>query len=294
MIRLPAGPTSHSYFSQRLRLHYVDWGNPSAPTMLLVHGGRDHCRSWDWVAGELRENYHVIAPDLRGHGDSAWAVGGSYPMADCVYDLNQLVRQKGGGPVTIISHSWGGAISLFFAGVYPELVRRMIVIEGLAFSYSLAKLFYGMSVDERFMKWAGDLRQLSARVPRKYPTLDEAVARMQAENPRLTPEQARHLTHHGSNQNEDGTYSWKFDNYVRLPFPYMVSREEWDRLLSRIACPVLLVGGTESWMTDPTKDDSLTPFADVRSVMIEGAGHWVHHDKLGEFMTLAREFLGQT
>ena len=63
------GPTSHFYFSQRLRLHYVDWGNEGAPPLVLVHGGRDHCRNWDWVAARLRDRYHVIAPDLRGHGD---------------------------------------------------------------------------------------------------------------------------------------------------------------------------------------------------------------------------------
>ena len=70
------GPTSHSYISQRLRLHYVDWGNPGAPPLILLHGGRDHCRNWDWVAAELRRDYHIIAPDLRGHGDSAWSASG--------------------------------------------------------------------------------------------------------------------------------------------------------------------------------------------------------------------------
>ena len=73
------GPTSHFYVSQRLRLHYVDWGNETAPPLLLVHGGRDHCRNWDWVAQRLRDRYHVIAPDLRGHGDSAWAVARPTP-----------------------------------------------------------------------------------------------------------------------------------------------------------------------------------------------------------------------
>ena len=56
------GPTSHSYISQRLRLHYVDWGNPTAPPLLLIHGGRDHCRNWDWVAREMRNDFHIIAP----------------------------------------------------------------------------------------------------------------------------------------------------------------------------------------------------------------------------------------
>src|SRR3546814_1661745 len=73
--------TSRTYVSQRLRLHYVDWGNPDAPPLLLLHGGRDHCRNWDWVAQELRSDFHIIAPDLRGHGDSQWSPDGSYSAA---------------------------------------------------------------------------------------------------------------------------------------------------------------------------------------------------------------------
>ncbi|MCE2437717.1 MAG: alpha/beta fold hydrolase, partial [Pseudomonadales bacterium] len=73
-------PASRAYVSQRLRLSYVDWGNESAPPLLLVHGGRDHSRNWDWVADDLRGDYHVFAPDLRGHGDSQWMVGGSYTL----------------------------------------------------------------------------------------------------------------------------------------------------------------------------------------------------------------------
>ncbi len=92
-----AGPTSRIYFSQRLRLHYVDWGNPSAPPLLLLHGGRDHCRNWDWVAAALRDQYHIIAPDLRGHGDSAWAASGHYVMANYIYDLAQLIHQQDAG-----------------------------------------------------------------------------------------------------------------------------------------------------------------------------------------------------
>jgi hypothetical protein len=86
------GPTSQSFISQRLRLNYVDWGNPEAPPLILVHGGRDHCRNWDWVAADLRRDYHVIAPDLRGHGDSAWSTSGDYSMSAFVYDLAQLIH----------------------------------------------------------------------------------------------------------------------------------------------------------------------------------------------------------
>ena len=69
------GPASHSYFSQRLRLHYADWGNAEKPPLILLHGGKDHCRNWDWVAQKLRNDWHIIAPDVRGHGDSQWSTG---------------------------------------------------------------------------------------------------------------------------------------------------------------------------------------------------------------------------
>ena len=93
MSRNSPGPTSHIYFSQRLRLHYVDWGNEGAPPLILLHGGRDHCRNWDWVAEELRSDWHIIAPDLRGHGDSERAADGHYDMAAYVYDFAQLINQ---------------------------------------------------------------------------------------------------------------------------------------------------------------------------------------------------------
>ena len=114
-----SGPTSRIYFSQRLRLHYVDWGNPTAPPLLLVHGGRDHCRNWDWVATALRRDWHVLAPDLRGHGDSQWSPDGNYSMSAYIYDLAQLIHQQELAPVTIVAHSLGGNIALRYAGVYP-------------------------------------------------------------------------------------------------------------------------------------------------------------------------------
>src|ERR1700751_5856118 len=127
----PSGPTSRIYFSQRLRLHYVDWGNPDAPPLILLHGGRDHCRNWDWVAADLRRDYHVICPDLPGHGDSAWSASGSYSMANYIYDLAQLIHQQKLAPVTIIAHSLGGNIALRYSGIYPESVSALVAIEGL-------------------------------------------------------------------------------------------------------------------------------------------------------------------
>ena len=124
------GPTSHFYFSQRLRLHYVDWGNAGAPPLILLHGGRDHCRNWDWVAQRLRKDWHIIAPDLRGHGDSEWSKSANYGTAGYVYDLAQLIHQLKLAPVTIVAHSLGGSITTRYAGVYPETVKIAIAGTG--------------------------------------------------------------------------------------------------------------------------------------------------------------------
>ena len=285
------GPTSHIYFSQRLRLHYVDWGNEEAPPMLLVHGGRDHCRNWDWVAEAFRDEYHIIAPDLRGHGDSQWLLGGSYDQVDYVYDIAQLLHQRQHTPVTVIGHSLGGSISLLYAGLYPATVTRLVSIEGMGPPPSIVEERINQPAAVRLQAWIGDLRRIAGRIPRRYRSLEDAYERMQTENPHLTEAQARHLTIHGSNQNEDGTYSWKFDNYVRAFPPVGLPYEEQRQLHGRISCPTLLFHGQESWASNPADDGRAEHFQNAEVASIANAGHWVHHDQLDEFLAITRAFL---
>src|SRR5215470_1003754 len=194
--RMP-GPTSHTFFSQRLRLHYVDWGTPSKPPLVMLHGGRDHCRAWDWAAVALRDDWHILAPDLRGHGDSAWSTDGSYTIAGYIYDLAQLVHQQRLAPVTIVAHSLGGQVALRYAGLYPDTVARLVAVEGLGPSPAQLEKFKERTIVERMDEWIGEQRNLAGRLPRRYATIEDAFRRMQEENPRLTVEQARHLTEHG-------------------------------------------------------------------------------------------------
>src|SRR5262249_52169250 len=101
-------PESRYFTSARLRLHYLFWGDPANEPVVLVHGGRDHARSWDFVAQSLAGRYSVYALDLRGHGDSDWATGGQYRLSDHVIDLAKLVKEIGHPRVNIIAHSMGG------------------------------------------------------------------------------------------------------------------------------------------------------------------------------------------
>ena len=288
---MASGPTSNSFISQRLKLHYADWGNAEAPPLLLVHGGRDHCRSWDWVAEKLCDRYHIIAPDLRGHGDSAWSPDGNYEMSAFVYDLAQLIHQLDLAPVTIVSHSMGGNISTRYTGLFPGKVKKLVSIEGLGPSPAVQEERAKISFDERMRQWIEDKRQAAGRQPKRYATLDDALARMIAENSYLTPEQARHLTIHGINRNEDGSWSWKFDNYLNIWTIFDMPQDDLHRLWSNITCPTLLLYGADSWASNPEKDGRIQHFNTARVIEFENAGHWLHHDQFDRFMSTLTDFL---
>ena len=118
-------------------------------------------------------------------------------------------------PVTVVGHSLGGSISLLYTALHPENVNKLIAIEGMGPPPSMIAERVNQPAEQRLHNWFSDLRKSSGRIVKRYPTLEDAFQRMQTENPHLSEEQARHLTIHGGNQNEDGTFSWKFDNYVR-------------------------------------------------------------------------------
>ena len=119
----PIGPTSHYFYSHRLKLHYVDWGNHDKPPLLLVHGGRDHARNWDWVALDLRRDYHVIAPDLRGHGDSdAPTDPAAYKDDAIAHDIDTLLGTLGVRDHDLVGYSMGArtAVRLLVRGARPR------------------------------------------------------------------------------------------------------------------------------------------------------------------------------
>lgn len=288
---MSSAPRSFRYESQGLDLHYAEWGSPDAPPLVLLHGGLDHCRSWDRVATALADEWRVIAPDLRGHGDSAHAPG-RYAMECWVHDLAELVRQLDLAPLAIVAHSLGGNIALRYAGIYPDRVARLVAIEGLGPAPAIRAEREAVPPDERLRRWMDRWRVALARAPRRYPDLATALARMASENPHLSPELARHLTIHGLRANEDGSLSWKFDNMVRVEQPVDLTGAELAVLWSRITCPTLLVYGADSWASNPAEDGRARHFRNARVSLYPSAGHWVHHDQCDAFVAEVRIFLG--
>ena len=281
-------PISQYYMSHRLKLHFWEWGDAGRPNLILVHGSRDHARSWDLVAQALSPHFRMLAPDLRGHGDSSWAPGAMYSIPEYVLDVSALVDIVGGTPLDLIGHSLGGAVVLQYAGTYPERVRRVVCIEGFG---PAPDRILPRPAHERLREWIENMRDYEQRVPHRYAGLGAAVERMREANPHLSDSLARRLTLFGANWNPDGTLVWKFDNYVRAFSPYGFNMEDAQEIWRRITCPVLLFRGLDSWAVDPEKDGRIHAIPDYRLINVPDAGHWVHHDQPDIFIEETRKFL---
>ncbi len=281
-------PTQHFFESQRLRLSYWDWGNADAPPMVLVHGGRDHSRAWDRIAEAFRDDYHVVAPDLRGHGDSDWALGSQYGLPDFIPDLVRLIEIVG-GPATVVAHSFGGQVSTITAGTYPELFAAFIAIEGTS---SLQPAEFPEMSPAWMREWSERVRGFEKPSFRVYKTVDEAAQRIAEANPRLpadfVPDIARYAV-----KPVEGGYVWKFDNWVHGRTSMEIRRDERVQFWRAIPCPTLLFYGDESHIAFRVSPDAYQHFPNARAVTVPGAGHWVHHDQPALVIEEMRKFLAE-
>jgi len=279
-------PASRHFLSHRLRLHYVDWGNDGAPPLILLHGGNDHARSWDHVARRLCDRFHVVAPDLRGHGDSDWSPDGTYSVTAHVIDLAELIRHLGAAPASIVAHSFGARVALRHAGIFPDTVTRLVAIEGLFGTDSMTL------PAERIRDYYSRQRAFVAKSPPRYATIEEAAARMRAVNPRLSDALALNLASQGTRRDADGRYRWKFDPLARPRTPVELSLADEHGLFAEIACPTLLVQGNDSWARIGEDHPGRRAIPDARLVTFDATGHWVQHDRLDAFVDAVRNFLG--
>lgn len=146
---------------------------------------------------------------------------------------------------------------------------------------------------QRIRWWINTTRSLSARIPKRYQSLEAAFERMHQANAHLSVDQARHLTSHGSNQNEDGTYTWKYDNYTHAFPAYHIPRADTIELWGSIACPTLCINAEDGFSHRIGQNDTLQYFRHGRMIDIADAGHWTHHDQLQAVVSATRDFLGE-
>ena len=272
------------------RLHVARWGDPRQPPIILLHGMRDHARSWDWIASALEDRYHVIAPDLRGHGDSEWADAASYTLAAFVLDLADVVAALGLERFALVGHSLGGVIAVRYAATFPEQVRVLCGIESIELPIVRDQMAEPKTYPVRLRHWVDAERARRRRQVRTYATVEEAVQRMRDGQPTLDDATIRHLTEHALDRDADGGWHWKYDNAARLRPPDDASGHDLDAALTAISCPTLLFYGDASWIPVPSKERlDRIPNCGIR--IFAGASHWLHHEQREAFLADLTPFL---
>ena len=277
--------------SQRLTLSACAWGDKSAPLTILVHGGLDQKRSWDWTAAALSARYRVVAYDLRGHGGSDWVNDGDYGVMDQVFDLASLAEYLGEDRFHLLGHSLGGNIALRFAGLFPDRIKKLAAIEGLGPSPKMLAERNAMTAPERLLKWIDDRKSKSARASRVMKDYDEALSRMTTAHPHLSPDQLAHLTRTGIVANDDGSVRWAYDPAAMGRSPSDIPYDDFKALLAAINCPVWLAYGEKSWASNPEKDGRAAFLKTATVTEFAGAGHWLHHDSFDAFTARLLSFL---
>ena len=230
-----AQPTSESVSIGGLQLHYLDWGNPAAPPLVCVHGYTSSADAFNGFARHLRDRFHIIALDVRGHGESAWSPAGAYTYHDQASDLAAFVDHLGLGLFILLGTSMGGIIAMTYAMEHGQRLRAMVLND------------IGPEVEQGSQR----ITQMVGSRPDAFATLDEAMAYRRNASPivaaRDTTSQ-RELALGVLRQQPDGTWGWKMDpayisQRVERGAP---SRPNLWPTLAQLTCPTLAVWGTTS------------------------------------------------
>lgn len=290
--------TSHSEFVpiRGHQYHCRHWGNPDAPLLIMLHGWMDVSASFQFVVDSLKADWHVIAPDLRGFGITTGPKTDAYWFADYLADLDALLlHYSPDAPVNLIGHSMGGNIVALYAGIRPERIARLVVLEGFGLPTTKPA-----QAPERYRKWLDELRE--APVMKSYASVGAVAQRLQKTNPRLPDERAAFLAQHWSSANSAGEWVILGDPAHKLSSPILYRVEEVMACWEAISAPVLWVEAADTeiwhWIGGREKgraeaDRRLTFFRQVQKELIQNAGHMLHHDQPEELARLIEQFLFQ-
>jgi pimeloyl-ACP methyl ester carboxylesterase len=271
-----------------LTYNVLEWGadHPGDTTVVLVHGFLDLARGWDEVPARLASRFHVIAPDLRGHGDSdRVGAGGYYHFFDYLPDLDEVITRLGRDRIAMVGHSMGGSVAAYWAGMRPARLRALALLEGIGPPEATTPL------PDRAARWI-DMWRAARGGAKVMATLDDAAARLRRHDPLLDEARARTLAAHGTRATAGGL-TWKHDplHLTQGPYPYRVDSAM--AFWSRVAAPVLYVEGAESRfrLADTDTERRLAAFPSVRRAVIPGAGHMMQRHQPAAVADVLREHI---
>src|SRR5271166_6078769 len=262
-----------------LRFLYLDWGKKGLQPILFLHGGALTAHTWDLCCLALRDQFHCIALDQRGHGDSDWAPDADYSIGAQREDVKGFADALGLDRFVLVGMSMGAINGLAYAIRYPETLSALVLIDA------------GPNVrrpgSSRIRNFVNESAEPSS--------LEAIIERALAFNPRRDPLILRRSLMHNLRQQPDGNWTWKYD---RKRFQQMdrethlSERRALAEGLAKVTCPTLVVRGAESDVFHEEDAERLaSSLPDGRFVTIARAGHTVQGDNPKDLVAALREFL---
>ena len=257
-----------------IRLHYLDWGNETKPPLILLHGIGRVAHTFDHLAPHFSRDYHVMAVDMRGHGDSGWSSEGAYLVEDYVKDIEGMARQLGLRNIVIWGNSTGGRVAQVFGGMHPELVAAVISEDvGPERPREIADSGTNRMRQEDERGWASE---------------DELLSQLKTSNARTNPEVLEAYVKYGSKKRPDGRVIWKRDPKIANGF---VPTELW-RFVREIKSPIIYVlGGRSTIVPAATQTELKQTLPQVQIVTLPGLGHYPSEENTKDFLEVADKFL---
>jgi esterase len=259
----PPQPTSRTLDVNGLALHYLEWGSPGAPAVVCVHGYTSSAQAFNALARRLLDRYHVVALDVRGHGESAWSKSGAYQYGDQVADLAAAVDKLGLSRFALIGTSMGGIIAMAYAGAYPDRLTHLVIND------------IGPDVETGSER----ITQMVGSRPDEFATLEDAMAYRRQMSPivagRSLDDQSE-LALGVLRQRPDRRWIWKMDpEYVRQRIKRGAPQRPalWP-VLGRVSCPTMVVWGTDSDVVSEAQARRMVetlPSGEL--VVVPGVGH---------------------
>ena len=262
-----------------INLHYLDWGTEGKPKVLLLHGLRGHSHSWDDVSADLCQDYHVIALDQRGRGESDWAPGGDYSSESFVADLEGFCQAVGLDAFIMVGHSMGGRNSMAFAGKNASKIQKLVIID------------IGPDLDP---KGSGRITQEMIDVPEEFDTFEDVYAYQSKQNRFCSEPVLRRRLTYATKQLPNGKFGWRYDLEIREQRRNNTGSKQPDLWLNLpgIKCPVLIVRGSATDILGlATAEKMVDILPDGKLVHIDRAAHMVFEDNPEDFIRVLHDFL---
>jgi esterase len=265
-----------------LNLHYVEWGTPGQPSIVLLHGFQSNAHTWDTFSHAMANTYHVLALDQRGHGDTDWAPDEDYTPDAFIRDIVGFIDALNVVPTILVGHSMGGRHAAMVAADYPDKATKVVIVDTPA---EMPPAILDMMAQQP----ASD----TPSEPETFASFEDVIRSGIAQYP-LTPEaELRHANYHNLYRGADGKWRWRWD--LTLLERRRLNRSlqlDLYSYLQRVQCPTLLVRGQQSPLLTPDIAQKMVQHLPRgRLVEIPDTAHTVNADKAEAFNALTADFL---